>query len=99
MTDPSEGPDTVTLTSRPALKKFVRLHEDKGRGRTVLLAPEQVLTPNPVAVEVLKLCDGVRSVEDVAKVLSERYDAPTEDIANDIVPVLQNLTDEGLLKI
>ena len=85
------------MTSRPALKRFVRLHEDKGRGRTVLLAPEQVLTPNPVALEVLKLCDGERSVEDIANELSERYDADRSEIANDILPVLQGLADNGLL--
>ena len=89
--------NTVTLASRPVLKKFVRLHEDKGRGRTVLLAPEQVLTPNPVALEVLRLCDGARSVQEIAAVLSERYDADLTEIANDILPVLQNLADNGLL--
>lgn len=99
MADPAEGPNTVVLTSRPALKKFVRLHEDKGRGRTVLLAPEQVLVPNPVAIEVLKLCDGERSVEEVAGLLAERYAAPAEVIASDVLSVLQNLADEGLLTI
>ncbi|MGI9520568.1 MAG: pyrroloquinoline quinone biosynthesis peptide chaperone PqqD [Hyphomicrobiaceae bacterium] len=91
--------NTVNLLSRPALKRFVRLHEDKGRGRTVLLAPEQVLTPNAVALEVLKLCDGVRNVDEIAATLSERYDADQEQIVKDILPVLQDLADNGMLNL
>lgn len=98
MSEHTEGDHLVTLQSRPVLKKFVRLHEDEGRGRTVLLAPEQVLAPNPVAIEVLKLCDGTRNVSDIARALSERYDADQQDIANDILPVLQGLADQGLLE-
>lgn len=95
---PTTQPRTVAHASRPRLKPFVRLHEDKGRGRTVLLAPEQVLTPNDVALAVLSLCDGVRTVDAIADELAQRYDAHREQIADDIIPVLQDLADCGLLE-
>ena len=47
---------------RPRLARGVRLQEDKARGRFALLAPERVLEANSTAVEVLRLCDGTRTL-------------------------------------
>jgi pyrroloquinoline quinone biosynthesis protein D len=50
----------------------VKLREDKARGRWVLLAPERMLVPDETAIEVLKLVDGVRSLDAVVEALAAR---------------------------
>ncbi len=55
--------------AHPTLANGVRLHHDKVREQHVLLFPEGALVLNETAVEVLELCDGERSLDDVAAVL------------------------------
>jgi len=68
----------VSAASRPALARGRRLYHDETRDRWVVQAPERVFSPDPIAVEVLKLCDGSRTVAEVAENLSLRYDAPKD---------------------
>ena len=63
----------------------------------LILAPERVFTPDAVAVAVLELCDGSRSVEAIANELAQGYNAPSERILADIVPLLQQLADKGVV--
>jgi pyrroloquinoline quinone biosynthesis protein D len=63
----------------------------------VILAPERVLAPDEIAVEVLKLCDGERSTADIIDHLAVKYAAPRETIATDVVAMLQDLADKGFL--
>lgn len=88
----------VTGESRPELPRHIKLRHDPGRGRWILLAPERVFSPDDIAVAVLKLCDGQRSVNDIAKALSQEYQAPLEEITNDIAAMLQDLADKGVVK-
>ena len=46
---------------------------------------------------MLKLCDGVRSVSEMADQLAAKYAAPRETIATDVVAMLQDLADKGFL--
>lgn len=97
MTDEPQNKARKLLTkdSAPALKSFVKLRHDKGRDRWVILAPERVLTPDEIAVTVLKLCDGNRSITAIAETLAKEYNAPTETIETDITAMLQDLSDKG----
>ena len=63
----------------------------------LLLAPERVLTPDAIAVEVLQLCDGHRTLSAIAATLARRYAAPDEQIAADVAAMLQDLADKGFL--
>lgn len=83
--------------SKPQLKRFMRLRRDETRDQWVLLAPEKILTPDDIAVEVLKLCDGERTIKDIASVLSEDYNAPEDVIRSDVTEMLQELADKGYL--
>jgi pyrroloquinoline quinone biosynthesis protein D len=87
----------VSAASRPALARGRRLYHDETRDRWVVQAPERVFSPDPIAVEVLKLCDGSRTVAEVAENLSLRYDAPKEKILGDITSMLQDLADKGVV--
>jgi pyrroloquinoline quinone biosynthesis protein D len=84
-------------SSRPVLPRFARLHFDKARDRWVLLVPERVMVPDETAVEVLKLCDGERTLGDVVDMLAEKYAADRETISADVVAMLQDLADPGYL--
>jgi pyrroloquinoline quinone biosynthesis protein D len=87
----------VSAASRPNLARGRRLHYDEPRGRWVIQAPERVLSPDPIAVEVLKLCDGRHTVAEVAECLSARYNAPKELIEADVIAMLQDLADKGVI--
>jgi pyrroloquinoline quinone biosynthesis protein D len=88
---------TVSETSRPKLPRHARLKFDETRQVWVILAPERVLAPDEIAVEVLQLCDGVRSVAEMVDQLSAKYAAPRKAIATDVIGMLQDLADKGFL--
>jgi pyrroloquinoline quinone biosynthesis protein D len=87
----------VDLGSRPVLQRHMKLRHDRVRNRWVVLAPERIIVPNDEGVSVLKLCDGQRTVLDIAHVLAAEYDATPEVIAADIMPILQELCDRGVV--
>lgn len=89
----------ATPISIPALPKHIKLRHDAGRGRWILLAPERVFEPDDTAVEVLKLCDGVRTIHDIADELSRMYHAPVADIEADVIAMAQDLADKGALRL
>jgi pyrroloquinoline quinone biosynthesis protein D len=88
---------SVSEASRPVLPRHARLKFDETRQRWVILAPERVLAPDEIAVEVLQLCDGVRSVEKVIDQLAAKYSAERDAIAADVIAMLQDLADKGFL--
>ncbi len=88
---------TVSEASRPVLPRHAKLKFDETRKVWVILAPERVLAPDEIAVEVLKLCDGGRSVADIVDLLVAKYAAPRADISADVVAMLQDLADKGFL--
>ena len=81
----------------PRFPRGVRLREDAARGRWVVLAPERAFVPDDVALEVLKLVDGERSVGGIADLLAARFDAPREVIEADIAEMLRDLAERGVV--
>ena len=81
----------------PRFARGVRLREDAARGRWVVLAPERAFVPDDVALEVLKLVDGARSVSGIADVLAARFHAPRETIEADIGEMLRDLAECGVV--
>src|SRR5258708_17225414 len=53
---------SVSEASRPVLPRHAKLKFDETRQVWVILAPERGLAPDAIAVEVLHLSDGLRSV-------------------------------------
>lgn len=88
----------VDQDTKPVLPRHIKLRHDAGRDAWVLLAPERVFNPDPIAVEVLKLCDDNRNVSDIAVVLAKDFQAPEETIRADIIAMLQDLADKGVVK-
>ena len=88
---------TVSEASRPKLPRHTRLKFDETRQVWVILAPERVLAPDEIAVEVLHLCDGIRSVAEMIDQLAVKYAAPRDAISTDVIVMLQDLADKGFL--
>jgi pyrroloquinoline quinone biosynthesis protein D len=81
--------------SRPKLATGVRLHRDKVREQDVLLFPEGALVLNETALEVLGLVDGERTLDEIAAVLSERYEGA--DVRDDVAELLDGIGERGLV--
>jgi pyrroloquinoline quinone biosynthesis protein D len=81
--------------TRPRLVTGARLRYDEVREEHLLLVPEGAVRLNPTAAEVLGLCDGQRSLEDIVGVLAERYDG--SDVRDDVAGLLDAMTQRGLL--
>jgi pyrroloquinoline quinone biosynthesis protein D len=81
--------------TRPRLVTGARLRYDEVREEHVLLIPEGVVRLNPTAADVLGLCDGERSVDDIAGVLSARYDGA--DVRDDVAELVDAMAQKGLV--
>src|SRR5439155_1736384 len=79
----------VSEASRPVLPRHAKLKFDETRQVWVILAPERVLAPDEIAVEVLQLCDGVRSVGQMVDQLAAKYVAERGAIWTDVIALLQ----------
>ena len=101
MTDAAKSPEAartfIAARSQPRLSPHVKMRHDAVRDRWTILAPERVFNPDAIAVTVLKLCDGERSVASIAAELAQTYNAPAERVLADIVPMLQDLADKGVV--
>ena len=84
-----------TTSSRPALWRLARLDFDPVRQRRVLLYPEGAILLNDTAAEILELCDGTRTIADIARELGARYDA---DVTQDVADYLSQLADREVVR-
>ncbi len=83
----------------PALPRGVKLRFDQARQAWILLAPERVLMPDPIAVEILKRCDGKASVAAVIDDLASTFAAERAQIEADVTAFLQDLADKGMVAL
>ncbi|MFD0857483.1 pyrroloquinoline quinone biosynthesis peptide chaperone PqqD [Roseovarius aquimarinus] len=95
----TEGAAQIAGDAVPCLPRGVRLHEDRVRGKTVLLAPERVLDLDPVGLAILGQIDGQRNMRAIIDSLAELYDAPAERIAGDVQDYIGGLLDRRILEI
>lgn len=97
MSDAQGKRTIISPASKPVLPRHVKMRRDPARDRWTILAPERVFTPDGIAVAVLQLCDGARSVAVIAAELAQAYNAPKERILADITALLQDLADKGVV--
>jgi pyrroloquinoline quinone biosynthesis protein D len=81
--------------TRPRLVTGARLRYDEVREEHLLLVPEGAVRLNPTAAEVLGLCDGERSLDDIVAVLSARYDGA--DLRDDVHELVDAMAQRGLV--
>ena len=88
------GDDSV-----PALPRGVRLRFDQARNAWVLLAPERVLMPDEIAVEILKRCDGKATLDEITDDLAASFEADREEIGRDVKEFLGELAAKRMLEL
>ncbi|KAI96298.1 pyrroloquinoline quinone biosynthesis protein PqqD [Rhodomicrobium udaipurense JA643] len=89
----------VSARSAPKMPRHVRLRFDPVRGRHAVLAPERVYWPDDIAVDILKLCDGERTIAAMSATLAAEYAAPVETIEADVLEFIQGWMDLRLLTL
>ena len=87
----------ITAESVPSLPRGVKLRFDKTRDIWVLLGPERIFNPDPIALEILKRCDGAASVTAIVDDLAATFQADREVIERDVTALLQDLADKGIM--
>lgn len=91
--------EALSGTLRPRLARGVRLREDPARGGFVLLAPERVLNANPTAVEVLRRCDGERTLDAIVDDLAATFSADRARVAGDVATLLADLAAKRMVDL
>jgi pyrroloquinoline quinone biosynthesis protein D len=81
--------------TRPRLVTGARLRYDDVREEHLLLIPEGAVRLNPTAAEVLELCDGERSLDDIVDAVSARYQGA--DVRDDVTELVDAMTQKGLV--
>lgn len=87
----------LTETSVPALPRHVRFRFDAKRNCHVLLAPERVIMPDPIAVAILEACDGKADVGTISDTLAARFEAPRDAVLVDCLEMLNDLAQKGMI--
>ena len=85
----------------PKLAKKARLKHDRHSNKTMILYPERGLELNDSAAEIAKRCDGTMSVLEIAKdivVKNGLDEGQIESITKDVIELLDNLQQKGLLE-
>jgi len=89
--------DAPKLPERPRLAPGVRVHFDTTRGAWVLLGPERVIETEGPASEILRRCDGSRTVAQIVDELAALYTADRAVISGDVTDMLAELVAKRLL--
>src|SRR5262249_912835 len=88
-------PGRFPAMTRPRLVTGARLRYDEVREEHLLLIPEGVVRLNATAAEVLELCDGERSLDDIVGAVSARYEGA--DVREDVLELVDAMVQKGLV--
>jgi pyrroloquinoline quinone biosynthesis protein D len=94
----SGGSGVLSPQAQPRFPRGVRLHWDRTREAWVILAPERVLFPDEIAVEILRRCDGTASVAGIASELAARFEADLATVQGDVIELLADLAEKGFIQ-
>ena len=89
----------ITPETVPSLPTHIRLQFDELRQKWVVLAPERVLWPDDVSVDILKHCTGTGNTGQIIDALATDYQADRTVIEADVIEFLQDWSDRRLLQV
>ena len=92
-------PGEISGEAKPRLPRGVRLKNDETRGGYVLLAPERVVRADAVAVAILGLCDGTRTLNRLVDELCEVYKGDRARIEADVRALLADLVAKRMVEL
>ncbi len=81
------------------LARGVRLHDDEARHQTVLLAPERAVALDEIAVAIVKALNGHRNLEVIADDFARQFEAPKEQVLQDVLSFIREFTKRRMLEI
>lgn len=84
--------------THPKLAKRARLRWDARDEKWMILYPERGLVLNASAAEIVKLCDGTRSIDEIAGALATSSGAPLERVIGDVRALLERLIEKRLVE-
>jgi pyrroloquinoline quinone biosynthesis protein D len=67
--------ETIAASARPAIGRGMRLQWEPAQNAHVLLYPEGMIKLNGSAGEIMKRCDGKRSIADITADLERAFSA------------------------
>lgn len=83
--------------AQPRLAPHVRLTFDERRSQWVVLAPERLLMPDEIALDILQRCDGRTSIAAMVDGYAATFDAGRDEIAADVLALVRDLITKGVL--
>jgi len=87
---------SITASSIPSIWRLARLQFDQVRQQRVLLYPEGVVLLNDTGAAILDLCDGHRTIAEIAAALEESYHC---DVTADVIEYLSELIERELVRV
>lgn len=93
--------DALTISGDviPRLPRGVRLRYDDVRSQWMLLAPERILKPDGIALEILKRCDGKTTLDAIIDDLALAFGAEREEVGRDVREFLNGLAAKRILEL
>ncbi len=83
----------------PSLQRGVELRFDPAENAWTVSVPARVVTPDDIAIEVLKRCDGRMSIAAIVDELAQAFSADPEQLAADVDGMLKDLADQGMVDL
>ena len=90
--------EVLELNKRPRLAKRVRLQIDAVSGNPVLLHQEAVMVLNQTGYEILRLCDGTRTLREILQDLENQYPAAKSILSREVLQYFQAISQRGLIE-
>lgn len=89
-------PPTLDPQTKLSFSPLHRLQWEEAQQKYVILYPEGMVELNVPAAEILKLCDGSRTLECIVEELERMFD--TTGLRDDIVELAQAALDNGWIR-
>lgn len=90
----------IVQVSVPHLAPHMRLRFDKAREVWTIQAPERTFVLDEIAQAIVSRCNGDVSVEAIIEGLCTTFpDAPRDVIEEDVIAMLQNFADKGVIHV
>ena len=87
------------MSSRTRFQRRQNILKQEAAGTVVLLNMDdgRYFALDGVGGRVWDLCDGSRTLSEIAAILAEEYEAPAETIERDLAELMNDLTNEELV--
>ncbi|MDH4396820.1 MAG: pyrroloquinoline quinone biosynthesis peptide chaperone PqqD [Limnobacter sp.] len=88
--------ETQSIPLQPKLNRLFRLQYEEAQKTHVLLYPEGMVKLNQSASEILQLCDGTRTVDQIVKALEAKFGV--SNLSADVSAMLEESTRRNWLE-